>query len=123
MVFGRKTGNDLDFGAIIAQLDKVRHLAGVEIAWNEVINEPGNSAVEDNISIYLSSGTPQSPIRIHDNFIRGAFPISAGLIFQCEPSAYADWGVVAASCHLGRSQLVVALKRFAEEGCRVSGNS
>src|SRR5439155_569002 len=28
----------------------------------------------------------------------------------------AEWGVVAASCHLGRSQLVVALKRFAEEG-------
>ncbi len=60
-----------------AQLDKVRHLAGVEIAWNEVINEPGASAVEDNISIYLSSGTKESPIRIHDNFIRGAFPIDA----------------------------------------------
>ena len=58
-----------------AQLDKVRHAAGIEIAWNEVINDPGQSAVEDNISIYLSSGTKESPIRIHDNFIRGAYPI------------------------------------------------
>src|SRR5438552_2096729 len=39
------------------QFDKVRHIPGVEIAWNEVVNEPGQSAVEDNISIYLSSGT------------------------------------------------------------------
>jgi hypothetical protein len=58
-----------------AQLDKVRHVAGVEIAWNEVINEPGRSAVEDVISIYLSSGTKDSPIRIHDNFIRGAYAV------------------------------------------------
>jgi hypothetical protein len=35
---------------------------------------------------------------------------------EAEPSAFAEWGVVAASCHLGRSQLVVALRRFAEEG-------
>lgn len=58
------------------QFDKVRHLPGVEIAWNEVINEPEKSAVEDNISIYLSSGTPDSPIRIHDNFVRGAYPLN-----------------------------------------------
>ncbi|WP_139308020.1 glycosyl hydrolase [Pontibacter flavimaris] len=45
-----------------------------EIAWNEVINEPGASAVEDNINIYNSRGTPQSPIRIHNNYIQGAFP-------------------------------------------------
>jgi hypothetical protein len=56
------------------QLDKVRHLAGAEIAWNDVMNEPGKSAVEDNISVYLSSGAANSPIRIHDNFIRGAYP-------------------------------------------------
>jgi len=56
-----------------AQLDKVRHAAGIEIAWNEVINDPGMSRVEDNISIYLPSGVKESPIRIHDNFIRGAY--------------------------------------------------
>ena len=58
-----------------AQLDKVRHVPEIEIAWNEVINEPGRSRVEDVISIYLSSGTKDSPIRIHDNFIRGAYPV------------------------------------------------
>lgn len=56
------------------QLDKVRNAPNVEIAWNEVVNAPGKSRVEDVISIYLSSGTAGSPIRIHDNFIRGAFP-------------------------------------------------
>jgi hypothetical protein len=49
-------------------------LGGVEIAWNEVINAPGQSRVEDNISIYRSSGTALSPIDIHDNFIYGAYP-------------------------------------------------
>lgn len=58
------------------QLDKIRRVPGVEIAWNEVINEPGKSRVEDVISIYLSSGQPDSPIKIHDNFIRGAYPIN-----------------------------------------------
>jgi hypothetical protein len=50
-------------------------IAHVEIAWNEVINEPGNSAVEDNINIYNSRGTSSSPIRIHNNYIQGAYPI------------------------------------------------
>jgi hypothetical protein len=58
-----------------AQLDKIRNVPGVEIAWNEVVNEPGKSRVEDVISIYLSSGTKDSPIRIHDNFLRGAYPL------------------------------------------------
>jgi len=58
-----------------AQLDKVRNVPDVEIAWNEVINGPGKSRVEDVISIYLSSGTKASPIKIHDNFIRGAYPL------------------------------------------------
>lgn len=59
------------------QLDKVRHVPDVEIAWNEVVNEPGKSRVEDVISIYLSSGTKASPMKIHDNFIRGAYPVDA----------------------------------------------
>jgi len=48
-----------------------------EIAWNQIINEPGNSAVEDNINIYNSKGTPDSPILIHNNFIKGAYPYPA----------------------------------------------
>ena len=56
------------------QLDQVQHVPNIEIAWNQVTNDPGNSAVEDNISIYKSSGTKNSPIRIHDNLIEGAYP-------------------------------------------------
>jgi hypothetical protein len=56
------------------QLDDVHHLAGAQIAWNQVINHPGQSRVEDNISIYKSSGTADSPILIHDNYIQGAYP-------------------------------------------------
>src|SRR6185437_8922174 len=58
------------------QLDKVTHLAGIEIAWNQITNEPGHSGVEDVISVYKSSGTASSPIRIHDNFIDGAYPVN-----------------------------------------------
>ena len=56
------------------QLDQVQHVGNIEIAWNCITNDPGNSFVEDNISIYLSSGIKNSPIRIHDNFIDGAYP-------------------------------------------------
>ncbi|MER2996722.1 PA14 domain-containing protein [Pontibacter populi] len=49
----------------------------VEIAWNEVINEPNKSVKEDNINIYNSRGTPSSPIRIHNNYIQGAYPVNA----------------------------------------------
>jgi len=45
------------------QLNNVRGLTGAEIAWNEVINEPGRSRPEEVISIYLSSGTPSSASR------------------------------------------------------------
>jgi hypothetical protein len=65
-----------DFRQFI-QLDKVRGVPYVEIAWNEIVNEPYRSAVEDNISIYLSSGTLSSPIDIHDNYIEGGYPADA----------------------------------------------
>ncbi|WP_235336350.1 glycosyl hydrolase [Pontibacter korlensis] len=62
-----------------------------EIAWNEVINQPGVSAVEDNINIYNSRGTPQSPIRIHNNYIQGAFPYPLHL------EEYSGGGIIADS--------------------------
>jgi hypothetical protein len=61
------------------QFDKVRACVGCEIAWNRVVNTPGRSRVEDNISLYLSSGTRDSPLRVTDNLIDGAWaaePIS-----------------------------------------------
>ena len=59
------------------QINGVQNLPGVEIGWNQVVNEPNVSLVEDNISIYASSGTPASPILIHNNYIRGAYPTNA----------------------------------------------
>lgn len=56
------------------QFNGVYRIRGAEIAWNEVINEPGKSRPEENISIYLSHGTPDSPILIHNNYIQGAYP-------------------------------------------------
>jgi hypothetical protein len=50
-----------------------RGLPGMEVAWNEVINTPYQSAVEDVISGYMSGGTPASPLRIHDNYLQGAY--------------------------------------------------
>jgi hypothetical protein len=68
-------GFQADVDAVqFVQLDQVQHVPNIEIAWNQVTNDPGKSAVEDNISIYKSSGTKASPIRIHDNFINGAYP-------------------------------------------------
>ncbi len=55
------------------QFNDVRGLAGVEIAWNEIINQPGKSRPEEVISMYVSSGTADSPILIHDNYIQGAY--------------------------------------------------
>lgn len=63
------------------QLDKVRDCVGCRIAWNRVTNLPGRSRVEDNINLYLSSGTPESPIVVADNLIDGAWaadPVSQG---------------------------------------------
>jgi hypothetical protein len=68
------TSNPIDLRQFV-QLNQVRATPNVEIAWNEVINEPGNSFVADNISLFLSSGTANSPILVHDNYIQGAYPV------------------------------------------------
>lgn len=58
-------------------LNTVTHLPGVDIAYNQVLNTPDQSLVEDNINLYNSSGTAQSPLHVHDNFVRGAYPFPA----------------------------------------------
>ena len=56
------------------QLNAGRSLHDSEVAWNEVINEPYVSLVEDVISLYNTTGQAGDPVRVHNNFIRGAFP-------------------------------------------------
>lgn len=57
------------------QLNKIHKIPGIVIAWNEIINEYGKSAVEDVISIHNSSGTSDSPIQVRDNYIDGAYAL------------------------------------------------
>ena len=58
-------------------LNQVRNVGNLEIGWNQVMNEPNNSLVEDNINFYNSGGTQQSPARVHDNYVQGAYPYPA----------------------------------------------
>jgi hypothetical protein len=73
------------------QLNKVINVPNIDISFNEVINEPGNSRVEDNISIYKSSGTSNSPILIHDNYIQGAYTIKPWQKSHSDDNWTWDW--------------------------------
>lgn len=54
------------------QLNHVRGQSGL-IAWNRVENRPGQSAVEDVINLYDTSGLPGKPISVRRNLIIGAY--------------------------------------------------
>lgn len=56
------------------QLNQVKQEPNVYVGWNQVINEPYKSRVEDNINFFRSSGTSASPIRVYNNYIQGAYP-------------------------------------------------
>jgi hypothetical protein len=59
-------------------LNGVHAAMGGDISWNQVIDTPGHASVEDIISIFGSSGQSASnSIRIHDNYLQGAFSPSA----------------------------------------------
>jgi hypothetical protein len=72
-------------------LNNVWNVPGAEVAWNQVINEPGKSRVEENINIYLSSGTASSPLKIHDNYIRGAYTVKPGQGDYSDGTYNYDW--------------------------------
>jgi hypothetical protein len=59
-----------------AQFDKVT-TATIDVSWNEVVNTFGQSAAEDVISLYQSAFA-----KVHDNYIRGAYPASASAGFS-----------------------------------------
>ena len=60
--------------AHFVSVSQMQSVPNVAIGWNHVVNQPGKSRVEDVVSVYLSSGLADSPIRIFDNFIDGAYP-------------------------------------------------
>ena len=67
----------------------LKTIAGVDIAWNEVINEPGKSQTEENFIMYSTSGTVSSPIKIHDNYIQGAYSVN-----PATDASYAGGGIL-----------------------------
>lgn len=71
------------------QFNDVKNVPNVEIAWNEVINEPYKSSLEENINMYGSSGTSASRIKIHNNFIKGAYAI-----YPDTDSVYSGGGIL-----------------------------
>ncbi len=78
---GYQTGNfaqGTSVGTGAFQLAGVRN-ADVEIAWNEIINQPYVSQPEDVISTAESRGLPGRPIHIHDNYIQGDNPANAAV--------------------------------------------
>lgn len=82
-------------------IGKTRGMAGIEIAWNQVINIPGQSVVEDVINIFNSSGTPDSPIRIHDNYIQGAYNLKPWQTNYSDGTYNYDWGYSGGGILLG----------------------
>lgn len=88
---GFLTGADQSDYVQFAQFNANHNMAGAEIGWNEVINQPWQSRVEDNISMYRSSGTSASPILIHDNYIQGAYAAD-----PANDSSYTGGGIMLA---------------------------
>ena len=88
---GFLTGADQNDYVQFAQFNANHNMVGAEIGWNEVINLPWQSRVEDNISIYRSSGTSASPILIHDNYIQGAYAAD-----PANDSSYTGGGIMLA---------------------------
>ena len=70
----------LDGGSYFAnaiRFDRVTG-AGNSISYNAIENIKGESSPEDNIALYASHGTPQSPIIVKGNWIRGGGPNHSG---------------------------------------------
>ncbi|MFA7065811.1 MAG: right-handed parallel beta-helix repeat-containing protein [Dysgonamonadaceae bacterium] len=51
---------------------------GNSISYNVIENIEGESSPDDNINLFGSNGTPESPIRIANNWIRGGGPSLSG---------------------------------------------
>ncbi|MCA8829551.1 hypothetical protein [Hymenobacter pini] len=59
------------------QLNEVHGVENISISWNEVVNIPDQSLVEDNINLHNSSGTARHPLVVQHNYIQGAYPVPA----------------------------------------------
>ncbi len=67
-------GDKGDCNSNFVSLNGLLKVPDMEIGWNELIDDPGQSSGEDHISLYNASGTPGYPLSVHDNYIQGAYP-------------------------------------------------
>jgi len=56
-------------------LQNIYGVPGMQIAWNQIINAPYVSYVNDVINLFEVSGTPSSPMEVDNNFIRGLYSL------------------------------------------------
>ena len=75
-------GGYVTAAAHFIQFDAVQSVPHIEVGWNEVVNYPGQSLVDDNIDLYRSSGTANQPLEIHDTYIQGAYPSGGGIAIK-----------------------------------------
>ena len=61
------------------QLSNMASVPGIQIAWNEIVNYPYQSLVNENINMYDAGGAASSPAQIHDNYIQGAYAYDAAV--------------------------------------------
>ncbi len=72
----RMTGNrvrNVTGGHNAVAITDFKGVSGLEVAWNEVINEPFKSYQEDVILTYKLEASAADPARVHSNFIDGAY--------------------------------------------------
>ena len=64
------------------QIANVYNLAGIDIGWNNIINDPGVSYVNDVINLFDTSGTAASPVNVHDNYIQGLYALDPATVWD-----------------------------------------
>lgn len=82
---GYRTGNvwavDMDLYQFF-QTNACLNMSNAEISWNEVINAPFSSRVEDCMNFGTCSGTPSHRVAVHHNVCWGAYPIDPAFGFS-----------------------------------------
>jgi Ricin-type beta-trefoil lectin domain/Bacterial Ig-like domain (group 2) len=63
------------------QLGNMASVPGIQIAWNEIVNYPFQSLVNENINMFDAGGTASSPAVTHDNYIQGAYAYDPAVDF------------------------------------------
>jgi hypothetical protein len=53
-------------------LENVQSVPGIDVGWNEVVDDRAQSTVSDVINVYRSSGTANQPLEVHDTYIQDA---------------------------------------------------